>query len=424
MKKILIIYSSQSSFVTDSFKKHIYSFDSKNNKVYYLNFFFRKYPLFFRLIKFDLVIFLHGSITSINRFRFERNLRILRGIDFTKTIKVAFFQDECYFTKNINKFINEMQINYVFSVAPKNQWPKIFKYVDFKKVKFNKILTGYLSDKTLKKVKKIKTTKIIDIGYRTFWNKPYILGSFGNLKREIADIFIEKSKKYCLKINISTKRKDVFTSNKWYSFLAKCKYTIGVESGSSLLDESGKIYEKIRKYIIKYPNSSFKEVEKACFDGLDGNLDLKAISPRHLEACITKTCQILIEGDYNGILKAWKHYIPLKEDFSNIDEVMKIVKEDKLRKKIVDRAYKDIVSSKKYTHEKFVKAFFAIVSNNINSSKISLLENILYYLNILFDKISWLEAYIFSSYIVKIYNVLVRIFSEEKVYQLRNKYKI
>ena len=32
----------------------------------------------------------------------------------------------------------------------------------------------------------------------------------------------------------------------------------------------------------------------------DGKLQLHAISPRHIEACATRTCQVLVEGDLMG----------------------------------------------------------------------------------------------------------------------------
>ena len=41
-----------------------------------------------------------------------------------------------------------------------------------------------------------------------------------------------------------------------------------------------------------------------------------AISPRHLEAVVTKTAQVLVEGSYSGVLEPERHYIPVRRDFS------------------------------------------------------------------------------------------------------------
>lgn len=50
----------------------------------------------------------------------------------------------------------------------------------------------------------------------------------------------------------------------------------------------------------------------------------KCISSRHFDAIGTGTCQILLEGRYNDILIPHVHYIPLKADYSNLDEVLEI----------------------------------------------------------------------------------------------------
>ena len=97
-----------------------------------------------------------------------------------------------------------------------------------------------------------------------------------------------------------------------------------------------------------------EEVEAACFPGKDGSVPLYAISPRHLECCATRTCQILTEGDYNGILQPGVHYLSLKKDFSNLDDVLNEVVLDRKRAQLVKRAFEDVVASGHYTYKKFV----------------------------------------------------------------------
>ena len=137
--------------------------------------------------------------------------------------------------------------------------------------------------------------------------------------------------------------------------MLSCKGVLGVEGGASLLDFDGSLDTQVKHYLEKNPNACFEEVEKHCFPGKDGNLNLKALSPRHLEACATKTCQLLVEGDYSGILKPDIHYIPIKEDFSNVDEALLKFKDDTIRNAIVENAFNDIVLSQKYFLSSFVK---------------------------------------------------------------------
>ena len=44
-----------------------------------------------------------------------------------------------------------------------------------------------------------------------------------------------------------------------------------------------------------------------------------------MEAALSETVQLAVLGDYNGILKPMEHYIPLKADSSNFDEVYNIM---------------------------------------------------------------------------------------------------
>ena len=78
------------------------------------------------------------------------------------------------------------------------------------------------------------------------------------------------------------------------------------------------------------------------------------ISPRHLEACLTRTGQILVEGEYNGILKPDLHYIPLKADFSNLQEVFDRIQDEPARLEMVECAYRDIVATGRYTYRGMV----------------------------------------------------------------------
>ena len=94
-----------------------------------------------------------------------------------------------------------------------------------------------------------------------------------------------------------------------------------------------------------HPADGFEEVESACFPGRDGEIDYRAISPRHLEACATRTCQILVEGDYNGVLEPGRHYLPLRADLGNLDEVLDAVQRDDEREHLVEAAYADVVAS-------------------------------------------------------------------------------
>jgi hypothetical protein len=358
MRNILIVYYYAQYPPRISVLDHLYSFQRHSGeRCFYVNLAVKKIPPYLLRIPFDLIVF-HTAFLS-NRWHLPAYERALKRAEFLKNssaVKVALPQDEFFFAEAVCEFINEFDIHHVFSVSPPSEWQKIYRTVDFQRVKFYQVLTGYLEDNTLERIGSLtKSTakRDIDIGYRAWQAEPW-LGRHGFIKTKVADLFTDKGPAKGLSTDISTRYEDTFLGDDWYKFLLRCKYTIGVEGGASILDWDGKVRQKTQNYMAQHPQASFEEVEAACFPGLDGSLNLLAISPRHLEACATRTCQVLIEGEYNGILTAGKHYIALERDFSNLAEVLDLVKEDSLRGKIVENAYRDVVSSGLCNYKNFI----------------------------------------------------------------------
>ena len=249
-------------------------------------------------------------------------------------------------------------MQHVFSVAPASEWPKIYDGLDLERVGLSRVLTGYLDEHTLARTQRILgegRERTIDIGYRTVPGKPY-LGRHAILKAEIAEVVRERAEARGLRVDISTRAEDTFYGDDWYRFLASCRYTIGMEGGASILDRDGSVRACVESRLEEKPAAGFSELEAACFPGRDGELELYAISPRHLEACATRTAQILVEGDYGGILRPGTHYSPLRRDLSNLDAVLDVVAErPDHATEIADNAYRDVVASGQYTYRRLVE---------------------------------------------------------------------
>ena len=372
MYNVLVVFHYYQFPLRATIRDHLYSFRNySTHRCFYLNLAVREVPGYLKKIPFDLIVF--HTIFLSSRWAPElfkatvEKARILKSIN---AVKIALPQDEFMNTTMLCDFINEFGIQHVFSVAPESEWPKIYPTVDFEKVHFHQVLTGYLDEATVAKVTRIRgsvQSRGIDIGYRAWRAEPW-LGSHGILKTRIADIFLKEARRRGLKADISTRNEDTILGDDWYRFLSNCKYTIGVEGGASLLDGDGKIRESVGRYLALHPDAGFEEVEGTCFKDRDHSLRLFAISPRHLEACATKTCQILIEGQYNGILIPGKHYIELKRDFENLDQVFSVMEADQVREEIVERAYQDIVESGRYSYRTFVRE---ILETSLNQGEIA-----------------------------------------------------
>lgn len=376
-KNILILLNFETDNIRGTIKEHILCFEKFSDyKVHYLNINYTAVvPDELKNIDYELIIF-HTKFLSA-RWVLDNFYRVIKStqLDFIRNsnaVKIAIPQDEFLNTNAICDFIDEFNIDHVFTNTNGIDTSNIYGSVKNKNVNYQEVLTGYLDEHTIEKINnlgKLIPERKIDIGYRA-WKTAYWLGEHGQKKSEIAEKFNNEVKKYHLNTDISTKEEDTFLGDDWYKFLLNCKYFIGVEGGSSISDKDGSIKRQTENYLELNPEANFDQVKRACFSERDGEFRLYAISPRHLEACATRTCQILMEGEYNGILKPGIHYIELKEDYSNIDEVLKIVEDDKLRKEITDRVYKDIVESGKYNYQAFVNYILKTsLENKSNSIK-------------------------------------------------------
>jgi hypothetical protein len=146
----------------------------------------------------------------------------------------------------------------------------------------------------------------------------------------------------------------------WARFLNGCRGTIGAESGSYYLDRHGQLIQQAKRYQRRHPGATFEEIFERFFRAPEvPYVSGKTISSRHFEPIGTKTCQLLLEGHYNGILRPSEHYIPVKRDLSDIGEATRRFKDGAERTRIVERAYEYVMDQHTYEHR--VRALVRIV---------------------------------------------------------------
>jgi hypothetical protein len=171
-------------------------------------------------------------------------------------------------------------------------------------VRFRGALTGYIDDAMARRCAtqlRPIAARTHDIVYRAT-QLPYWFGSHGQLKHRIAEVVGARATAHDLTTDISTRWEDTIFGDGWSDFLMTGRSVIGAESGSSVLDRRGEIQSRIRTLLAEQPTLSFDEVARELPEGWD-SWRFFAISPRHLEAVVTKTAQILVEGTYSGVLK-------------------------------------------------------------------------------------------------------------------------
>ena len=356
---VLVVFAQLSHPLRNTIEDHLYAFRRySGRRVFYLNARMQDVPRHVLRRSYDMVVF-HTSFLA-HRWSPELFDEVCERVEPLKAldgVRVALPQDEFLRTKLVCDFVDDFDIDLVCSVAPESEWHKIYPTVDRERVHLHRILTGYLDERTLERIATIVDAtprRDIDIGYRA-WRGAYWLGRHGTLKGTIADAVNAAAPERALRLDVSTRDEDTLLGDDWFRFLSRCRYTIGIEGGASILDLDGSIKARTERYQDTHPDASFDDVERSCFPGEDGGLDLFAISPRHLEACATRTCQVLVEGGYNGVLEADRHFIELKADLSNLEQVLDTLGDEDRRERIVHAAYDDVVASGRYTYRAMVK---------------------------------------------------------------------
>jgi hypothetical protein len=347
-----------------------------------------------------LIIFTHSFCNDRGgRNKVEAQRTELNWIRDATAVKIAMPQDEFHGMRWMCDFINDFKIDCVFSVAPESEWSKIYRTVDFSRVRFYRVLTGYLDPEQVKRVQSWKASesdRCIDIGYRSGANPWW--GRLNLQKQLIAERFTALAPAHALTTNIALGWDKFLSGDAWLRFLTRCRYIPGVEGGASILDWDGSVRAKVDAYRADHPRATFAEIESECFPGADWEIRVVALSPRHLEACLTRTCQVLIEGEYNGVLEPGSHYIPLKPDFSNINDVLRLISTDSVRSDITSRAYQDVVASGRYSYPRFVSEVIRHSFEGMDQprSTSSWWETAIYRWNCFADWLTWGWVWVWS----------------------------
>jgi hypothetical protein len=186
----------------------------------------------------------------------------------------------------------------------------------------------------------------IDIGFRgALYADPFALGDAE--RTELLRYFEERATSMGLVSDIKYER---HAAPEWAAFLNRCKGTIGAESGTHYLERDDSTRRKVVAYVGEHPGAIFGDVFDRFFAAYMNPVSGKAISSRHFEPIGTKTCQILLEGDYNGILRPDRDYICLKKDYSNIDDVVRRFRDHSYRSELVDEALERVLAEHTYAH--------------------------------------------------------------------------
>ena len=278
-------------------------------------------PAWLRSRHFDLIVldttFLCWRWTYPRDENFGRVLREYAFVGDSDALKVALPQDEYDHQALLDQWMTDWRVDRIYSVCFEHR--DVLYPLSTGRSEIVEGMTGYIDDADVAMMSRAARPfeeRGIDVGYRARSLPPYF-GRFGRLKADIGDRFKTSFAGSGLRLDISVDGRDTFIGDDWLRFLGNCRFTLGCESGSSLLDPTGDINRACRAYLAEHPRAGFEEVEAACFSGQDLVRTYSAISPRIFEAALAGNCQILVAGSYMGVLRPDEHYIPWHLDAAN-----------------------------------------------------------------------------------------------------------
>ena len=365
--RVLVIYAADHWPLRTTIEDHLLAAErSRQLEAVYFNARMRAVPRWLTRASFDLVVF-HTTLLS-QRWHpptFSWLRRRLAPIKRLKAPRLAIPQDEFLHTDALADFLLEFDVRHVLSCAGKSEWPKIYGGV-IDRVRIRTVLTGYLEPRTVDRIDRLRAevgeTRDIEVGYRA-WKAEAWLGRHGMLKTDIAAAAQRAADHLGMRHDISLDPKDTLLGDDWFRFLLRSVATIGVEGGASVLDHDGTVKANVDAFTREHPEASFEEIEEACFPGRDGELQFFALSPRHLEACATRTLQVLVEGEYGGVLQPNVHYLPVNHDMSDLAEALESSRNTVRRAEITDRAHRDVVASGRYGSSSLADAILDVAQS-------------------------------------------------------------
>jgi hypothetical protein len=191
----------------------------------------------------------------------------------------------------------------------------------------------------------------IDLGYRAFEND-VALGH--RERRELAERFLAAAEGNGLRVDISLDPSDRLDEPGWAEFLNRCKGQLGSEAGGDYFELTDETRNAVNGYLAERPYAPFEEVWDRFFRDYPNPVPGRVLSGRNVEAAGTKTVQLLLEGAYGGYLEPDVHYIPLRKDFSNLEEAVEKFRDPALADRICKNAF---AVAQELTYAKLIDRF-------------------------------------------------------------------
>lgn len=269
--------------------------------------------------------------------------------------RIVMPQDDYTKCAVLDSFISKFKVGTVFTPITRDL-QLLYPCAVAAGVHFEEAMTGYFEDDSWSHWRQFVRPfkgRTIDLGQRVSHLSPQF-GIEAGRKGELAIRFADQTRDSGFVCDVSTDPADVFIGDDWYRFLGNCKFTVSRKGGASIADPTGRIADRFRRFQLRHPNATMDELgQKVSFRG-GRQGDFSALSPRLFECAALGVCQILEPGDYVEGFEPWTHYIPLEQNFSNVQQVFKVMRDIDRCEAIAEASQEPLLGNPKNTYNSLV----------------------------------------------------------------------
>jgi hypothetical protein len=350
LKVLLLCHRPGHGSNADTIVQHIGAFERFSRHDVFCLSFRGNLPSGIDLDRFDVVV-IHHTIWILSEGHLSADAT--ESIRKFAGLKVILRQDEYISVDAVTEAMRRLGIDVLYTCIPPDEIDKVYPASSLPGVRCITTLTGFVSDDMLRREVAPIRERALDVAYRGR-RLPYSLGELGTEKWRIVPQFLAATRLEGLVTDLSCDDKDRLYGEAWVRLLTSSKCMLGVESGASVFDFTGRIAHDVERYLSERPAAEFEEVRDRIFAAEEGRIRVNQIPPRCFEAAALRTAMILFEGGYSGVMEPWRHYVPLRKDFSNIGEVVSAIRQPELLQALADRAYREIAMNPRYSYRQFI----------------------------------------------------------------------
>jgi hypothetical protein len=315
-------------------------------------------PPWIRGQRWDLVVLHYSVLAARWTPRFARIRSSLGWLAEADAAIVAMPQDEYDDAHVLDDWMQDVGADVVYSIFGGAERDALYPRTRVT-ARFEQCFTGYVDTRDVERLRGRAAIphaqRPLDIAYRAGW-LPYRLGWRGQVKHRLAEALEPAAARAGLRADLSTAEGKLLFGDDWFNLLACARVVAGCESGASAMDPRGEVRALETSLRAADPDLSFQQFAARMPAGWDGHA-LGSISPRHFEAALVGSAQLLVQGEYAGVLEPDVHYLPVRQDLTDIDAACERLGDTALVQRLAERAYRDLVASGEHTYAAFARRF-------------------------------------------------------------------